>query len=139
MEWAAKYVTAVVPVCPEASKGTMVRCGFEVAGEVRAAWLCASAMGVYVAYLNGTRVGNDQLAPGWTSYHRHALYQTYDVKSLLRQGENALGAMLGAGWYKGQMGFLLNRNNYGDRTAFLVQLVIDYADGQRQIVANLCG
>ena len=134
--WVAKYVTAELLACPETSKGTLVRGGFEVRGEVRAAWLCASAMGIYVAYLNGERVGNDQLAPGWTSYHRHALYQTYDVKSLLRQGKNALGAMLGAGWYKGQMGFLLNRNNYGDRTAFLAQLVIDYADGRRQIVAS---
>ena len=134
--WTARYVTAEVPACPELSKGTMVRGGFRVEGEVRAAWLLASALGVYAPYLNGSRVGEDLLAPGWTSYHRHGLYQTYDVKALLRPGENRLGAMLGAGWYKGVMGFIGTRNNYGDRTAFLGQLVIDYADGRRQFVAT---
>ena len=134
--WQARPVTAEVPPCPERSQGTYVRGGFTVQGEVRAAWLCATAHGVYVPYLNGARVGEDILAPGWTSYHRHALYQTYDVKALLRQGENALGAELGAGWYKGLMGFIGKRNNYGERTAFLGQLTIDYADGRRQVVGS---
>ena len=134
--WSAKYVTAEVPPCPELSKGTCVRGSFTVRGEVKEAYLFTSGLGIYVPYLNGQRAGADLLAPGWTSYNRHALYQTNDVTSLLRQGENAIGAMLGAGWYKGLMGFLSLRNNYGDRTAFLCQLLIRYEDGREQTVIS---
>ena len=134
--WRAKYVTAEVPPCPEASRGTRVRGAFVVIGAVRSAWLYASALGLYVPFMNGARVGEDCLAPGWTSYDSRALYQTYDVAPLLRQGENVLGATLGAGWYKGLMGFMGMRCNYGDRTAFLAQLVIDYHDGRRQVVTT---
>ena len=134
--WRARYVTAEVPPCPELSKGTCVRGSFTVDGEVKEAYLFTSGMGIYVPYLNGQRAGADLLAPGWTSYHRHALYQTNDVTALLRPGENAFGAMLGAGWYKGLMGFLSHRNNYGTQTAFLCQLLIRYADGREQTVAS---
>lgn len=134
--WRAKYVTAENPACPEDSKGTCVRGRFMVDGEVREAYLLTSALGIYVPYINGERAGSDLLAPGWTSYNRHALYQMNEVTRLLRRGENAVGAMLGAGWYKGLMGFLSMRNNYGDRTAFLCQLHIRYADGREQIVSS---
>ncbi len=136
MPWQAKYVSAENPPCPEDSKGTCVAGKFTVDGAVQEAWLFTSAKGVYAPYMNGSRVAGDLLAPGWTSYHKHALYQTNDVKSYLRQGENAIGAMLGAGWYKGLMGFLSKRNNYGDQTAFLCQLLIRYADGREQIVVS---
>ena len=86
-------------------------------------------------YLNGAKVGEDQLAPGWTSYRKRLLYQTYDISALLRPGENEVSAWLGAGWYKGEMGFLHNRNNYGRRTAFLCQIEIEYEDGSR---GNIC-
>ena len=131
--WRARYITAETPACPEVSKGTYVRGTFTVDGEVRCAWMFTSALGVYTPWMNGQRVGSDLLAPGWTSYHKHALYQTNDVTALLRQGENAVGGMLAAGWYKGLMGFLGVRNNYGTRTAFLCQIVIRYADGRCQI------
>ena len=58
------------------------------------------------------------MTPGWTSYRRHLLYQTYDVTALVKTGYNAAGAMLAAGWYKGVMGLTKARNNYGDRTGF---------------------
>ena len=61
----------------------------------------ATARGVYELYINGTRVGNDVLAPGWTDYDRRIQYQTYDVTPLLAEGPNALGAVLGDGWFAG--------------------------------------
>ena len=134
--WKAKYVTAENPPCPESSKGTCVRGDFTVDGEVKEAILFSSALGIYVPYINGERVGEDLLAPGWTSYNRHGLYQTNLVTEHIRQGENAIGVMLGAGWYKGLMGVFSVRNNYGDRTAFLGQLLIRYADGREQTVAT---
>ena len=82
------------------------------------------------------KVGTDELTPGWTSYLKHLCYQTYDVTNYLREGENAAGAILGAGWYKGKMGFLGLRNNYGTRTAFLAQIVIRYEDGTEEILVT---
>ncbi len=55
-------------------------------------------------YLNGKKVGEDEMTPGWTSYRRHLLYQTYDVTEYLQKGINGAGAMLAPGWYKGVMG-----------------------------------
>lgn len=132
----AAMITAEDPPCPDRSCGTYVRGSFKIKGRVRSAWLFTSALGLYVPFLNGTRVGADQLAPGWTSYHKHLLYQANEVTSLLRQGENVAGAMLGAGWFKGKMGFLLKRNNYGRQTAFFFQLVVRYSDGRVQTVLS---
>src|SRR5207237_10146402 len=99
------------------------------AGMTRAR-LYVTALGVYEAYLNGVPVGDHVLAPGWTSYNHRLRYQTFDVTSLLREGRNAIGAMLGDGWYRGRLGFNGGRRNiYGDRLALLAQLEIDYADG----------
>ena len=99
-------------------------------GEVAAARLYATAHGVYELELNGARVGDHVLAPGWTSYAHRLRYQTYDVTALLVPGENVLGAMLGDGWFRGRLGFNGGRRNvYGDRTALLAQLEVTYADG----------
>ena len=68
----------------------------------------AAALGLYETYLNGQKVGEDYLAPGWTDYNDRVQYQTYDVTSLLRQGENVWGAILGNGWYSG------NEHNWGN-------------------------
>jgi len=71
------------------------------------------------------------MTPGWTSYHKHLCYQVYDVTGQLRESEDSccIGALVGAGYYKGEMGFLHLRNYYGTRTAFLCQLRIIYEDG----------
>jgi alpha-L-rhamnosidase len=84
--------------------------------------------------LNGEKVGNDELTPGWTSYHHHLLYQTYDLTGLLQSGENVMGAILGAGWFKGDMGFTRHRNYYGDQTALICQLEILYNDGTKKSI-----
>jgi len=99
-------------------------------GEVASARLYATAHGVYELELNGMRVGDHVLAPGWTSYEQRLRYQTYDVTALLAPGENVLGAMLADGWFRGRLGFNGGRRNvYGDRTALLAQLEVRYADG----------
>ena len=128
--WRGRFISAETERDASSSAGSSVSGDFRVDGPVRAAYLYATALGLYHVYLNGEKVGGDQLAPGWTSYRRQLMYQTYDVTGCLRAGENNLRALLGAGWYKGEMGFLHNRNNYGDRTAFLCQLHIYYQDGR---------
>jgi alpha-L-rhamnosidase len=62
-----------------------------------------TARGLYELRLNGQRVGDQLLAPEWTSYGKRLQYQTYDVTSLLRPGENAIGCLLGEGWYAGRL------------------------------------
>ncbi|HEY9523148.1 MAG TPA: glycoside hydrolase family 78 protein, partial [Thermopolyspora sp.] len=92
--------------------------------------LYVTAHGLYEVELNGTVVGDDVLAPGWTSYGHRLRYRTHDVTALLRDGANAIGATLADGWYRGRIGFNGGATNvYGDRTALIAQLEITYADG----------
>ena len=134
-EWKAEFVSAESPeTCRKSSAGTMVRAAFTVKPGLRAAYACTTALGLYNVYLNGQKVSTDEMTPGWTSYNRRLLYQTYEVTAMLHPGLNMAGAMLGAGWYKGVMGLTRSRNNYGDTTAFAMQLTLVYADGTRETV-----
>ena len=136
-EWRAAFISAEdADTCRESSAGTMVRGDFAVRPGIRAAYACTTALGLYNFYLNGTKVSTDEMTPGWTSYNRRLLYQTYDVTALLHPGTNRAGAMLGAGWYKGVMGLTRARNNYGDRTAFSMQLTLQYDDDTTEIVTT---
>ncbi len=132
-EWKAEFVSAEEEADKDNSKGTYVRRTFSLKGKVKEAFASTTALGLYNFYINGKKVGTDELTPGWTSYRKHLCYQTYDVTEYLKEGENAMGAMLGAGWYKGKMGFLEVRNNYGTRTAFLAQMVVRYEDGTEEV------
>ena len=80
----------------------------------------ATALGVMELFVNGKRVGEDYDAPGWTSYSHRLQYQTYDVTSLLHEGENTLSALIGKGWYSGVVGYFHTKNNYGDKNALLL-------------------
>lgn len=114
----------------------LLRRTFHADGAIVAARLYATSLGVYEVHLNGQRVGDAVLTPGWTSYHHRIQYQTYDVTALLQSGENVVGALLGDGWYRGFLGFQTQRNFYGDRLALLVQLQITYADGQTAVITS---
>ena len=92
--------------------------------------LYATAHGVYLPELNGERVGDEELAPGWTAYQYRLRYQTYDVTSLVRPGENRLEFLVGNGWYRGRLGFQDQKEVYGNRLAVLAQLEVTTADGQ---------
>jgi alpha-L-rhamnosidase len=110
---------------------------FKVAGKVRRATLYATALGLYDLRLNGERVGvEDWLRPGWMDYFKRIPYQAYDVTRQIRQGANALGAILADGWFAGYVGPGLARELYGKRPLFRVQLEIEYEDGTRQTVAT---
>ena len=78
----------------------LLRHEFTLPEEPRRARAYISGLGYYELHLNGRRVGNHVLDPGWTDYKKRVLYATYDVTRLLRKGKNAIGVMLGQGWYK---------------------------------------
>lgn len=111
----------------------LLRRGFHVDGEVARARVYATALGVYQLSVNGRRVGDHELAPGWTDYDKRVQYQTYDVTSQLRQGDNAIGAMIGDGWYSGTIAWF-GTDRYGSRPHLSAQLLIDYADGRTETV-----
>ncbi|KAF5676708.1 bacterial alpha-l-rhamnosidase domain-containing protein [Fusarium circinatum] len=97
--------------------------------------LYITAQGVYEAEINGQRVGDHFLAPGWTSYDGRLQYQTCDVTSHLVNGRNCIGVRVAEGWFCGRIGFEGgHRNIWGPNTAFLAQLEVTYADGQRCII-----
>lgn len=107
---------------------------FRAKGDIRSARLTITALGVYVAGINGNRVGDYILAPGWTSYTRRLQYQTYDVSDLLRGGAaNRIEVLLGKGWYRSRLvGWQSSpaqealRNNPAGLWAVLE---VDYANG----------
>jgi alpha-L-rhamnosidase len=105
-------------------------------GEVLKARLYTTAHGTYIATLNGRRVGDQVLAPGWTSYQHRLRYQTHDVTALVRAGENALEVLLGNGWYRGRLGWDGRRALYGARLALLAQLEVAMADGSIHVLAS---
>jgi alpha-L-rhamnosidase len=135
--------TVVAPFSEQLSKyyditvgpGRYLRKRFAATGPIARARLYATALGVYEASLNGRRVSDDLLAPGWTDYTKRVMVQTYDVTKLIHPGENALGAVLGDGWYAGRLGWM-GAAQYGQRPAFDAQLEITYADGTTCVIAT---
>lgn len=130
-----KYISAEKQEA-EKSAGTLLRKEFTVLKQVKNAFLVSTACGMYEAFMNGEKIGNDYLAPGWTSYDTHQQYQVVEITDLVKNGENAIGVSIGAGWFKGTMSYNLNRNHYGTQTAFSGCVVLDYADGTRELLLS---
>jgi alpha-L-rhamnosidase len=126
------------PVAMALSPAPYLRRVFAVDRPVASARLYATALGLYEARLNGHRVGDAFLAPGWTDYTQRIPYQTYDVTGLLAQGENVIGAVLADGWYAGFVGFDAKRAgaHYGTVPELLAQLLIAYADGSGERIVT---
>ena len=104
---------------------------------VKAARLYISGLGVYEAWLNGEKAGDEYLAPFYNDYNLWTQYQTYDVTKLLTAGENVLGVMLGNGWYKGRFGFVDKMDKlYGDTFKLICELHITYEDGHEELVCS---
>ncbi len=108
---------------------------FTATKKVSSATLYASAMGVYVPYLNGARVGKNVLAPGWTSYRARIQYQTYDVTALLR-AENRISIGVGQGWAVSYLAFKNTNHFSADYTSLIACLEIVYEDGTTETVAT---
>ena len=113
-----------------------LRRSFAVSAPVTRARLYVTALGVYELELNGRRIGDHVLAPGWNSYHHQLRYDTFDVTDVVQQGENAVGVVLGDGWYRGALVENLQRNRYGNRLGVLCRLELTHADGSTTIVVS---
>jgi len=114
----------------------MLRREFEVRNEVKSARAYVTSHGLYEMYVNGKRIGDEEFTPGWTSYDDHIQYQTYDITTQVQKGRNAVGVILGDGWYRGNLAFSGQRNTYGDKLALLAQIRLIYADGSSQVIGS---
>ncbi len=114
------------------SRSIALRKDFTARGDIVRANVFASGLGVYQLFLNGQRVGKDELAPGWTHFKKHVLYQAYDVTDLVREGDNALGMLLGNGWWGGCMAGAWKDGNH----RAIAQLEITYANGETERIVT---
>jgi alpha-L-rhamnosidase len=114
----------------------MMRREFKLNGVVESARAYVTSHGLYEMQLNGQRVGDEVFTPGWTSYKKRLQYQTFDITPLLKNGDNAVGVLLGNGWYRGTIGFEGHRNAYGDRLGLLVQISVAYRDGREDLITT---
>ncbi len=151
-DWQAKYISYrdETPVFNDRDQlflpaAHQYRKTFRAPAKIRRATWYATALGIYELSINGQRVGDAYFAPGWTDYRQRAYYNTYDVTSLLTEGENALGAYVADGWYSGYLGFGLltgigteqiGRYTYGKTPSWMGQLEIEYEDGSRAVVVT---
>jgi alpha-L-rhamnosidase len=113
------------------SRVPLLRREFNLASPVRIATLSTSARGMYEVRINGQRVGDEQLTGGFTDFGERLQYRTCDVTPFLRQGTNAIGALLGYGWYAGHMNLFELRGIYGYFPQFIAQLDVELMDGTR--------
>ncbi|GAP93086.2 putative extracellular glycosyl hydrolase family 78 protein [Rosellinia necatrix] len=112
----------------------LLRKQFDLNSTISSARLYITAYGLYEAFINGDRVGDIVLAPGWQSYDHRLVYDTYDVTKLLQSGSNAIGIQVGEGWYAGRIGFDTSRNVWGDTIGAFAQLVVTDANGNKNII-----
>ncbi len=114
----------------------MLRRRFELDAAPKQARLHITALGLYEPWLNGQRVGDLELQPGWTDYAKRVHFQTYDVTDLLVAGANTLGAFLGDGWYSGQVAGFERGVLWGSRPLLRAALVMTDADGTTTTLAT---
>jgi alpha-L-rhamnosidase len=136
-DWQAKWIHADLKEdLKKSTPSPMLRHVFPVKEGIKSARAYITALGLYEAYLNGKRIGEQVFTPGWTAYDKRLQYQTYDITDLLIEGDNVVGALLGDGWFRGNLAWEGNRNIYGEKRALLLQIKITYEDGSEQLVVS---
>ncbi|NND34035.1 MAG: family 78 glycoside hydrolase catalytic domain [Saprospiraceae bacterium] len=134
--WKASWITKQEDVQGKNSlPAQYYRKEFAISKKIYKARVYVTSLGLYQLFINGKKVGNDLFTPGYTSYHKRLQYQTYDVSTMLQQN-NAIGAIVGDGWYRGFLGWKGERSYYGDHLALLVQLRVDYSDGTSETITT---
>lgn len=131
--WQAKWITAKL----DDDVSPYLRTEFNVEGEIEEARAYVCGLGLYELELNGEKVGDEYLMPGYHSYDQMLEYQTYDITDQIVSGKNAVGAILGNGWYKGRFfpegGY---ENIYGNRMSLICEIRITKRDGSVQIIGT---
>ncbi len=135
-DWKAKWIEAGFAEDSINRPAQYFRKPFNLNKKIKTATAYITAHGMYEAQINGKRVGDHYLSPGWTSYNNRLQYQVYDVTSMLNNGANAVGVVAGTGWYRGYLAWNDHKNIYGKKTGILFQLEIEYSDGTMQTIVS---
>jgi alpha-L-rhamnosidase len=134
-DWKAKWIE-IKNDTVRYSPSPHFRKDFTVGKTIQKAEVYVTAHGLYELHVNGKKVGDQVLTPGWTSYGKRLQYQVYDVTSQLVKGNNAIGAVLGDEWYRGTLAWENNWATYGKRIGLLVQLKLSYTDGSEELIVS---
>jgi alpha-L-rhamnosidase len=134
-DWKAKWIELDSDTV-RYSPSPYFRKEFPVGKSIAAAKVYVTSHGYYELQLNGNKVGDQVLTPGWTSYGKRLQYQVYDVTNMLVKGNNAIGAILGDGWYRGTLAWGNNWAVYGKKLGLLLQLKITYTDGTEALIIS---
>lgn len=122
--------TSWIPAAPYFKKQLTLK------GELKSAKLHISALGIFVAEINGVRVGDDFMTPGWTNYNKRLQYFTYDVKNMLSE-ESVITVGVGNGWYSSRGGFPTTKDGmYGTHPALIAALELVYEGGERELIVT---
>jgi alpha-L-rhamnosidase len=135
-DWKAEWITPGYVEDSVFRPSPLFRKSFSLTKKIKSATAYITAHGLYEAQINGHRVGDAYLTPGWTSYNKRLQYQAYDVTSLLQRGDNTAGAILGNGWYRGYIGYNPKPGLYGKDIALLFQLQVTYTDGTTAYIVS---
>ncbi|WNS45253.1 family 78 glycoside hydrolase catalytic domain [Paenibacillus sp. MMS20-IR301] len=137
-EWQASWISRPADAMPAdaAEPCDYLRTAFTIPEAAVSARIYATSLGLYRLYVNGVPADDTLFTPGWTSYNKRLQYQTYDVTPLLTSGNNAIGALIGNGWYKGPLAWEGKKDLYGKSRALLLQLHVTLADGSEQIIVS---
>ena len=133
--WEANWIT---PTWEEdvskSNPSPYLRKEFTLGKTIKNARLYISAQGLYQVEINGERVGEQEFTPGWTSYNTRLQYQIYDITAQLVQKQNAIGIVLGDGWFRGNLP--RKRNFYGTELATIAQIMVEYSDGTSEVITT---
>jgi alpha-L-rhamnosidase len=130
-DWKAKWIEPV-QIADRHMPVLLVRKNFSLQKKIAEAKVFVTAHGFYELYINGKKAGDEVFTPGWTSYQKRLQYQVYDVTNVMKQGNNAIGAMLADGWYRGSLAWEDNWGLGGKTLGLLCQLEITYTDGSSE-------
>jgi alpha-L-rhamnosidase len=134
-DWKAKWIEMESDTS-RYSPSPHFRKEFLLTKAITSARVYITAHGFYELQLNGKKIGDQVLTPGWTSYGKRLQYQVYDITNMLSKGNNAIGAVLGDGWYRGTLAWGNNWAIYGKRLGILLQLKITFTDGSESMIVS---
>jgi hypothetical protein len=131
-DWQAQWIAAADKTSPRDPQSLLLRSEFKVKPGLRRAIAHVCGLGCYEMSLNGQKVGDALFPPGWTKYDRTCQYDSYEITSLLREGANAVGLLLGNGFYHIPGGrYVKYTGSFGPPKA-IAQLHLEYEDGTTQ-------
>lgn len=142
-DWQAKWISLPDEVQPlKEEYGTILhkpqflRKEFAVKSELKQARLYVSARGIFQAHLNGVKIGDDVMTPGFTLYKKFIETLTYDVTDMVSKGKNALGLYVGSGWYSGRLGWDQKQWVVKPKPQGICQLELIYANGEKDVIVS---